>query len=216
MAYDHEEQEQLASIKAWWGQYGSLLTWLLIIAMTIYAGWTGWKYYERRQSAQSSLLYEELEKSIIAKDNVKTLRIATDLQTKFGKTPYAQMGALASAKSAFDANDMATAKAQLSWAIDFGSDEEYKAIAKLRLSGLLLDAKAYDEALKLLETNFPAQFSGLVADRKGDILVSQNKNDMARTAYKLALEKIEKDSPIRQLIQMKLDALGSSPARSIS
>ncbi|WP_025916436.1 tetratricopeptide repeat protein [Herminiimonas sp. CN] len=215
MAYDHEEQEQLASIKAWWNQYGNLLTWLLIIVMAIYAGWSGWNYYQRKQSAQASLLYEELEKSIVAKDNVKTLRAATDLQTKFSKTSYAQMSALVAAKSAFDANDLKVATNQLSWAIDHGSDEEYKAIAKLRLSGLLLDAKSYDEALKLLETKFPAQFAGLVADRKGDIFVLQNKNDVARSSYALALEKIEKNSPIRQLIQMKLDALGSSPVKSV-
>ncbi|MGV8899222.1 MAG: YfgM family protein [Burkholderiaceae bacterium] len=213
MAYDHEEEEQLASIKAWWNQYGSLITWLLIIFMAIYAGWSGWNYYQRKQSVQASLLYDALEKSIEAKDNVKVLRAAEDLQTKYGKTPYAQMSALAAAKSAFDANDMKVAKAQLVWTIENGKDEEYKAIAKLRLSGLLLDIKSYDEALKLLGTSFPVQFAGLVADRKGDILVSQNKQDMARSSYEFALQKIEKNSPIRPLIQMKLDALGSSPVK---
>ena len=213
MAYDHEEEEQLASIKAWWNQYGSLITWLLIIVMAIYAGWSGWNYYQRNQSVQASLLYDVLEKSIVAKDNVKVLRVAEDLQAKYGKTPYAQMSALAAAKSAFDANDMKVAKSQLIWAIENSKDEEYKAIAKLRLSGLLLDIKSYDEALKLLGTSFPAQFSGLVADRKGDILVSQNKQDMARSSYELALQKIEKNSPTRPLIQMKLDALGSSPVK---
>lgn len=216
MAYDHEEQEQLAAIKAWWSQYGNLLTWLLVIAMAIYAGWSGWNYYQHKQSAQASLLYEDLEKSIAAKNNVKILRAATDLQTKFGKTPYAQMGALAAAKSAFDANDIKVAKTQLSWVIDHGADEEYKAIAKLRLSGLLLDIKSYDEALSLLNTNFPAQFSSLVADRKGDIFVLQNKSDVARSSYELALEKIEQNSPIYQLIQMKLDSLGSSSIKATS
>lgn len=213
MAYDHEEEEQLASIKAWWNQYGNLITWLLIVVMAIYAGWSGWNYYQRKQSVQASLLYDALEKSIVAKDNVNILRAAEDLQTKYGKTSYAQMSAFVAAKSAFDANDMTVAKTQLTWAIDHSKDEEYKAIAKFRLSGLLLDTKSYDEALKLLGTSFPAQFSGLVADRNGDIFVSQNKQDMARSSYELALQKIEKNSPIRPLIQMKLDALGSSPVK---
>lgn len=216
MAYDHEEQEQLASLKAWWNENGNLLTWLLIIALAIYAGWSGWNYYQRKQSVQSSLLYEELEKSILAKDDVKILRAATDLQTKFGSTSYAQMAALAAAKSAFDTNNTTNARAQLSWIIDHGSSEEYKAIAKLRLSSVLLDAKSYDDALSILETKFPAQFSGLVADRKGDILVSQNKNDLARTSYEFALKKTEKNSPIRQLIQMKLDALGDISIKAAS
>jgi len=47
-----------------------------------------------------------------------------------------------------------------------------------------------------------------VADRKGDILLAQNNIDAARAAYQLALEKSENNNPARQLIQLKLDALG--------
>lgn len=209
MAYDHEEQEQLALIKGWWNQYGNLITWFLISVMAAYAGWSGWNYYQRKQTVQSSLLYEELEKSVIAKDNAKTLRAATDLQARFGSTLYAQMGAFSAAKNAFDANDIANARKQLLWVIDHGSAAEYQAIARLRLSGLLLDGKSYEEALRLLDMKFPLQFSGLVADRQGDILVSQNKNDLARTSYKFALQNTEKNSSIHQMIQMKLDALGN-------
>ena len=88
-----------------------------------------------------------------------------------------------------------------------GSDE-YKAIAKLRLSGVLLDEKAYDEALALLATPFLAEFSGAVADRKGDVLVAQNKVAEARTAYLAALAALDKNNPGRRLVEMKLEAIG--------
>ena len=39
MAYDLEEQEQLATLKAWWKQYGNLVTWVVIAALAAYAGW---------------------------------------------------------------------------------------------------------------------------------------------------------------------------------
>ena len=210
MAYDLEEQEQIASIKAWWNQYGNLLTWLLIVALTGYSAWTGWKYYQRNQSIQASQLYEELQKAITAKDNAKVQRVTGDMEDKFGGTAYAQMSALAAAKAAFDANDLKTAKTQLQWVVDHGIDDEYKAIAKIRLAGVLLDEKAYDAGLKLLAGDFPAPFLSVVADRKGDILVAQNKLDEARTAYQSALEKTEPKNPGRQLIQMKLDALGGA------
>lgn len=209
MAYDLEEQEQLASLKAWWNQYGNLVTWLLIIALAAYAGWTGWNYYQRTQAAQAGQLYEELQKAAASKDNAKVQRAAADMTGKFGRTAYAQMGALAAARSAFDANDLKAAKAQLQWVIEHGSDE-YQAIAKIRLAGILLDEKAFDEALKLLSGNFPDAFAGVVADRKGDILAAQNKIEDARTAYKLALDKTDQKNPERQLIQLKLDALGSA------
>lgn len=118
MAYDLEEQEQLDSIKAWWAKYGNLVTWVLIIALAGYAGWTGWNTYQGRQSAQASVLYEEQQKSLAAKDNAKVQRAAADIQDKFSGTAYAQMSALVAAKSAFDANDADTAKKQLQWVID--------------------------------------------------------------------------------------------------
>jgi predicted negative regulator of RcsB-dependent stress response len=213
MAYDLEEQEQLATLKAWWNQYGNLITWLLIIALAAYAAWSGWNYYQRKQTVQAAQLYESLQKAVASKDNAKVQRAASDMTEKFGRTAYAQMGALAAAKSAFEANDSKAAKLQLQWVIDNGTDE-YKSIAKIRLAGILLDEKAYDEGLKLLSGDFPAQFAGAVADRKGDILVAQAKLDEARAAYTLALDKTDQKNPARQLIQLKLDAIGGVPANA--
>lgn len=213
MAYDLEEQEQLATLKAWWNQYGNLVTWLLIIALAGYAAWAGWNYYQRNQSAQAAQLYGELQKAAGSKDNAKVQRAASDMTTKFGRTAYAQMAALIAAKSAFEANDLGTAKTQLQWVVEHGNDE-YKALAKIRLAGILLDEKAYEEGLKLLAGDFPEAFSGAVADRKGDILVAQGKIEDARAAYQLALEKTDEKNPARQLIQMKQDAIGGAPAKA--
>ena len=212
MAYDLEEQEQLATMKAWWTQYGNLVTWLLIAALAVYAGWSGWNYYQRNQAAQAGQLFDELQKSVAAKDNVKVQRAAQDMEEKFPRTAYAQMTGLTAAKSAFDSNDLKTAKLQLKWVIDHAADEEYKAVAKVRLAGVLLDEKAYDEGLKLLASDFPAAFAGLVADRKGDLLAAQNKLPEARASYQAALAVMEPRNPGRQLIQLKLDAIGVAPA----
>lgn len=210
MAYDHEEQEQLATIKAWWGKYGNLLTWLLIVALAAYAAWSGWTYHQRSQSAQAAQLYEEVQKALAANDNAKVQRSAADMQDKFGKTAYAQMSALAAAKSAWDAADSNAAKSQLQWLIDHGQDDAYKALAKIRLAGILLDEKAYGDGMKLLTTDFPPQFASIVADRKGDILVAQSKIEEARKAYQEALANSDEKDPARQLIQIKLDAIGGT------
>jgi predicted negative regulator of RcsB-dependent stress response len=211
MAYDLEEQEQLASFKAWWNQYGNLLSWVLIVALTAYSGWTGWNYYQRTQATHASQLYDELQKAVTAKDNAKVQRAAGDMQTRFKGTAYAQMSALTAAKSAFDASDLKTAKAQLQWAIEHG-DAEYKAIARLRLAGVLLDEKSHDAALAALAGDTPAQFIGNVADRKGDILVAQNKIPEARAAYQAALAATDKKNPGHPLIELKLEGLGAAVA----
>ncbi|MBI3286401.1 MAG: tetratricopeptide repeat protein [Burkholderiales bacterium] len=210
MAYDLEEQEQLATLKASWKQYGNLITWLLIIALTAYAAWTGWNNYQRSQSAQASQLYEELQKSLQSKDNVKVQRAASDLKEKFARTSYAPMAALSAAKSAFDAGDLKSAKSQLQWVVDAGAAEEYKALAKIRLAGIALDEKSYDEAMKQLAAEFPSEFVAEVANAKGDIYFAQNKISDARSAYQVAVEKMAEKNPGRQLIQLKLDAIGGA------
>jgi predicted negative regulator of RcsB-dependent stress response len=211
MAYDLEEQEQIASLKAFWNKYGNLLTWVLIIALGSYSGYTYWKSRQVSQASEASELFDQLQLSLTAKDNVKVQRIAGDVETRYASSSYAQMAALAAAKSAFDAADLKTAKVHLNWAVTNGNPE-YQSIAKLRLAGVLLDEKAYDEGLKLLATPFLPQFTGAAADRKGDILVAQNKVVEARAAYQAALAAMDEKNPGRQLVQLKLEAIGGTVA----
>ena len=209
MAYDLEEQEQLATLKAWWAKYGNLSTWVVIAGLAAYSGWNGWNYYQRNQAAQASVLFDELQSAVTAKDNTKVARVAGDIESKFGRTAYASLGALSAAKSFFDANDLKSAKAQLEWVVAHGN-EEHKNIASIRLAGVLLDEKAYDAALKALAVAALPQFKSSVEDRKGDILAAQNKLEEARTAYKAALEAADKNNPGRQLIQLKLESIGGT------
>lgn len=213
MAYDHEEQEQIASLKAWWDKYGNMVTWLVTAFLLAYASWTGWNYWQRSQAAKAAVLYEELVKAVESNDASKRTRASADLKDKFSGTAYAQMGALIAARAAFDAADLKAAKGELLWVSENGKNEEFKAIARIRLAGVLLDEKAYDEGLKVLSVDFPDQFAALVADRKGDLYFGLNKLEDARAAYQTALDKTEVKNPARQLIQLKLDAVGGSQSK---
>jgi predicted negative regulator of RcsB-dependent stress response len=215
MAYDLEEQEQLASLQAFWNKYGNILMGVAILLMLGYIGHTWYKYNQAQQSVGASTLFNNLQTAAEAKDNALVQRTAGDIQSKFKGSSYAQMSAMAAAKSAFDAGDLKTAKAQLSWVVANGS-EEYKSIAKLRLAGVLLDEKAYDEAMKLLSTPFSKEFAGAVADRKGDVLVGQNKIAEARSAYLAALQAMDKKVPGRGLVEMKLEAIGGTVPKELA
>ena len=118
------------------------------------------------------------------------------------------MISLVAAKMAYENNDIATAKAQLKWVSQNSSEEGYKALARIRLAGILLDEKAYDEALGALSGSAPEQFIGLIEDRKGDIYLAQDKLEEARNAYKTAYEKMAPENPGRQLIKLKLEEVG--------
>jgi len=206
---DLEEQEQLAELKAWWKQYGNLVLLTIVAASLAVAGWGGWRWYERNQAAQASALYETLTKAARAGD-AKALRDAGGALTEaYTRTLYASMGALVAARFHADRGELKSAKAQLQWVVERSPSEEYREIARLRLGQVLLDEKAYDEALKLIEPKpldaYAAQFAAL----RGDLLLAKNQRAEAKEAYRLALEKAgNQGGAFRDSVQLRLDALG--------
>ena len=90
------------------------------------------------------------------------------------------------------------------WAVEHARDEEIRAIARLRLAGVRLDEKKYDEALKSARTaSTRSPSTGMYADLRGDVLLAQGKAAEAKAAYKLALEKLPAQSSYRLLVQLK-------------
>lgn len=208
MAYDLEEQEQIDNLKAFWKKYGNFILTAVTIVLLAIAGVRGWGWYQGSQSAQASVVYEQLRVAVDKKDVDKVKEAAGTLFEKYGRTVYGQMAALLAAKAYHDAGDLKAAKAPLQWAIDKAADDEFRLMARVRLAGVLLDEKAYDDGLKLLPMETAGRYAGEFADRRGDLLLAQGKPDDARAAWKLALEKLGERSPLRPVVQLKLDGLG--------
>jgi len=133
--------------------------------------------------------------------------LASALLQHHASSAYATFAALAQARASFDAGDRAAAKAQLHWVIDHAGNQEWVALARVRLAGILLDEKAYEEGLTLLEAAAPMAMAAEISDRRGDLLLAQGKTDEARSAYAKALEQAGAQSPLRPVIQAKLDAI---------
>ena len=211
MALDLEEQEQVAALKGWWAENGALVTALIVGAALAVAGWQGWRWHERQQAAQAGALFDTLARGAQAGDAKAVRDAAGGLIENHPRTLYAAMGALAAARFHFDRGDPKTAKLQLGWAVDNARSDEMRDLARLRLATLLLDEKAHDEALKLLEAKHAAAFAAQYAALRGDILVAKNQPAEARAAYKLALEHADKgrdSNAFRESVRMRLEGLG--------
>src|SRR5262249_52591651 len=154
-------------------------------------------------------LYETLTKAVHAND-AKALRDAAgSLVESYPRTLYASMGALVAARYYFDRNDLKSAKAQLAWVMERAPSADFKDLARLRLAAVLLDEKAYDEALKTLDSKPSAAYEAQYAALRGDVLVAKNQAADAKAAYKLALEKAGgADNAFTESVRMRLDALG--------
>ena len=179
--YDLEEQEQLDSLKTWWKMYGNLVTGLVSVAAVAVVGWQGWNWYQGGQSAKASAIYGVLEQAVAIGDAQKVKAAAGELAEKFGGTQYAALGAMLAAKQSFEAGDLKTAKAQLTWAADNAKDE-LKDLSRLRLAAIQLDEKAYDEAMKQVEAAHVPTFDARFLEMKGDVLSAQGKKAEARQA----------------------------------
>ena len=209
MPLDLEEQEQVAELKAWWRQHGSLIVAVVLAASAAFAGWQGWRWYQASQTTQAAALYDTLARAAQAGD-AKALRDAAgSLIEAYPRTLYASMGVLVAARFHFDRDDLKAAKVQLQWAVERSPAEDFRDIARLRLAAILLDEKAYDGALQLLEAKHAPAYDSQYAALRGDVLVAKNQPAEARAAYQLALEKAAKDEgAFRESVRMRLEALG--------
>jgi len=209
MAYDIEEQESIAEAKAFWKEYGSTLINSVLVVVLGLAGWNGWRWWQQREAAQATGLYDHYQQAVIGGDAKGAREISATLIDQFSGTAYASLAELEQARASFDGGDLTAARAQLRWVVEHGATKEFKAIARERLAGLLLDDKAYDEALALLRDEPPAAYAGRFADRRGDILAAQGKAAEARKSYDAALEALSAQDPLRATIETKRNALPS-------
>src|SRR5215218_5836543 len=180
---DLEEQEQLDDLKHFWNQYGNLITWFLIAVFGSFAAWNGWQYWQRSQAVQASVLYDEVERAAAAGDTPRVEQAFKDIQDKFGRTTYAQQAGLLAGRMLAEQGKTDAAKAALAWVAGEAKDEGYQSLARLRLAGLLVQNKAYDDALKQLNSGIGKEFEPLAADRRGDIYSLQGKRDQAKLEY---------------------------------
>ncbi|MEO5843252.1 MAG: tetratricopeptide repeat protein [Caldimonas sp.] len=209
---DLEEQEQLDQLKAFWKQYGNLITWVLVLLLGGYAAWNGWSLYQRDQGAKAGSLYDELDRAAQEGDSDRATRIFADMKERYPRAAFTQQGGLIAARVAAEKAQYDASIASLTWVADKASEEEYRSIARLRLAGLLLDTKKYEEALKQLEgVEGGPEFTALAADRRGDILLTQGKSAEAQAAYLKAWTAMDPKLDYRRIVEAKLNLLGVQP-----
>jgi predicted negative regulator of RcsB-dependent stress response len=209
---DLEEQEQLDQLKAFWNEYGNLITAVLVIAVVAYLGWLGWNSWQRDQASKAGSMYDELDRAAQAGDAARANSIFGDMKDRYPRTTFTGQGGLLAAKTAADKGQLEVARSDLAWVAESASESAYRVVARLRIAGLLFDEKQYDEALKQLDGLDDAEFAALAADRRGDILAAQGKIDEARAAYQKALAAMDAKVDYRRVVEAKLNVLGTTPA----
>ena len=207
--FDLQEQEQLEELKHFWNKWGTPITWALVVIMGSFAAWNGYRLWLGRQAQQATALVEAVELAAQTGDMARVEQAFGDLQSGYGGTTQAGQAGLLAAKALADAGKWDAAKGVLTWVAEKSSDEGYVALARLRLAGVLMEQKAYDAAMAQLSGSMPAEFAGVVADRKGDVLALLGKNQEAIAEYRRAYQAFGDSVEYRRLVEAKLNALGA-------
>ena len=208
--YDLEEQEQMARLKAFWAKWGTPLSAMAAALALSYAGWTGWSAWQNTKAQEAAALYATFDQALQADQPERWQRVLQDMTDVANRATLTELARLSGAQRVAQA-DPAQAQQYLEQASANGPTTELQALAKLRLASLQIAQGQAQAGLDTLQWDWPEAFAGLVADRRGDALQALSRRDEAVQAYQLALDKLSVEQPYRQLVIVKLQALGASP-----
>jgi predicted negative regulator of RcsB-dependent stress response len=206
--FDLEQQEQIDAIKTWWERFGTLVTVVVLVIAVVVASYNGWRWYQAKQTEAAAVLYLAVQEGLQTNNPTRVREASVQLIEKYPGTGYAVLAALIAARLDFDGGDSKSARVRLEWAIANARQDEFKDLARLRLAAVLIDDRDLIAALRVLDAKHSNAFDALFLDLRGDVLFAQGDAPAARNAYQSSLDKLEVQSPYRNLVQLKLDALG--------
>lgn len=188
MKYETEEQ-QIEALKGWWQANYLQVIGGLVIGLGLILGWRYYTAHQHDHAAQASDSYSDYLSMFATpgQDSQAKGEVADKLLDEYGNTPYAALAAMAQAAKDAEAGNMQAAESRLQWVVGNARQSELKHIASLRLGRLYLAQNRLDEALKIVNGQYPESFTTNFQELKGDILVAKGESGAARTAYDKAI-----------------------------
>jgi predicted negative regulator of RcsB-dependent stress response len=197
------EHDQVDAIKRFFAENGKALVVGVILGVGALVGWRYWNNHQADSARGASLAYENTVSAIRA-DQPQTLTAAEKFAAD-NKNTYGALAALEVAQQFVDKNELDKAVAQLS-GLAAASDENLKAVINLRLARIQVQQKKADDALKTLDTIKGEGFAAIVADLRGEALLSKGDKEGARKAWQAGVD--SKASPaLSEMMQMKINNL---------
>ena len=217
------EEEQVEALRRWWDENGKSTIAAIVIAVSVGVGWQTWKANDRQQQENASDIYQAMLQAMdtgdaSAEQELAGIDLAEQLKADYNGSTYAQFAALHLARLAVNNNELAEAKAQLSWVLgeaDRGSD--IAQVAQMRLARVVASLGDTDQALAILEEAGEGSYQASYALARGDILLALGRDDEARVAYNQArMLAVGSQGQINMsALEQKLQSLNPVPARTI-
>jgi len=212
--YDTHEQGE--RVKSWLRENGSAIVMGLVLAFGLMFGFKQWQAWETGKRQQASSEYQVLLSHLELNNMDAAVPNYEVLKDQYPKSAYTAMASLMMAKARLEAGQDDLAASALTHAMNHAEPEPVQVIARERLARVRLSQGDLDGAMQLLDdTKSEAGFEAQFAEIRGDIYFARGESERAIESYQSSLSQLEDRVGNRELLRMKLEALGVStdPAR---
>ena len=195
-------------------KYKKMLIILVILIIFIFSFFVISSQLQKGANEKASIIYndwnEEISKETPSIQNLDI--ILNQLLKEYPKTGYTQLALLNKANFDANSNNLEDSLKNFEKLIDltegFNGNKILNKISRVSSARILLSQEQYDEAIKMIETFSSSNTNGYIHELTGDILVKQEKNDLAKAQYEMAVKKYS-DETLKSIISMKIANMGN-------
>ena len=195
-------------------KYKKMLIILVILIIFILSFFVISNQLQKGANENASIIYNDWNEEISQETpSIQNLDIILNqLLKEYPKTGYTQLALLNKANFDANSNNLEDSLKNFEKLIDltegFNGNKILNKISRVSSARILLSLEQYDEAIKMIETFSSSNTNGYIHELTGDILVKQEKNDLAKAQYEMAVKKYS-DETSKSIISMKIANMGN-------
>ncbi|MBY4839308.1 YfgM family protein [Pantoea sp. DY-5] len=198
------ENEQVDALRQFFANNGKFLAVGVIIGIAALGGWRFWSSHQEGTDKAASAEYQQLTSAMQA-DKPDSLEAVATFASENNNT-YGALASLDVAKQYVETNQLDKAITLLQSGLKDTKDANLQAVINLRLARIQLQQSQADAALSTLNNVKGDGWTAIVADIRGEALLSKGDKQGARDAWSKGVES-QASPALKQMLQMKMNNL---------
>lgn len=198
------ENEQTDALRNFFANNGKALAIGVVIGIAALGGWRYWSSHQDDTAKTVSAQYQQLTSAMQA-GKPETLEAVNRFASENSNT-YGALAAMDLAKQYVDAGQLDKAATLLQNGLKDTKDANLQAVINLRLARIQLQQNQADAALKTLDGVKGDGWTAIVADIRGEALLTKGDKQGARDAWNKGVES-DASPALKQMMQMKMNNL---------
>lgn len=196
------ENEQVDALRQFFANNGKFLAVGVIIGIAALGGWRFWSSHQEGTDKAASAEYQQLTSAMQA-DKPDSLEAVATFASENNNT-YGALASLDLAKQYVETNQLDKAITLLQSGLKDTKDANLQAVINLRLARIQLQQSQADAALSTLNNVKGDGWTAIVADIRGEALLSKGDKQGARDAWSKGAES-QASPALKQMLQMKMN-----------